>query len=133
LPRLSVWFIRSSLVYLALGFTFGGLLLLNKGFPLSPNTWRLLPGHIEFVLFGWTVQLIMGMGFWILPRFAKPPVRGKEHLVWTAFILLNAGVIFLTIASFGLAGSWIILLGRLMEAAAVVAFTMNAWPRVKAT
>ena len=34
MPRLSVWFIRLSLIYLALGFTFGGLLLLNKGLPL---------------------------------------------------------------------------------------------------
>jgi hypothetical protein len=77
-PLLSVWFIRLSLVYLALGFTFGGLLLLNKGLPISPLAWRLLPAHIEFVLFGWTVQLVMGMGFWILPRFAAPPVRGDE-------------------------------------------------------
>jgi hypothetical protein len=133
MPRLSVLFIRLSLIYLALGFTFGGLLLLNKGFPLYPMTWRLLPIHIEFVLIGWTVQLVMGMGFWILPRFAKPPVRGKEYLAWTAFILLNTEIAFLTIASFGLASSWLILLGRLLEAAGVVTFTMNAWPRVKAT
>jgi hypothetical protein len=36
---LSRWFIRASLVYLALGFTFGGLMLFNKGVPLSVRLW----------------------------------------------------------------------------------------------
>jgi hypothetical protein len=131
MPRLSTWFIRSSLLYLALGFTFGSLLLLNKGIPLQPALWTLLPAHIEFVLFGWTVQLVMGMAFWILPRFPKPPVRGNEKLAWGAFILVNFGIWSLVLASFGLADSWLILAGRTAEAAGVVAFVAHAWPRVK--
>ena len=60
MPRLSIWFIRSALIYLALGFTFGALLLANKGFPIIPEIWRLLPAHIELLLVGWTLQLAMG-------------------------------------------------------------------------
>ena len=131
MPKLSVWFIRASLCYLALGFTFGGLMLFNKGLPLHPLFWRLLPAHIEFVLFGWTVQLIMGMAFWILPRFATPPVRGNEKLAWASFILLNAGVGILALTSLGLTSSWLTLLGRLGETAGVVMFAAHAWPRVK--
>jgi hypothetical protein len=131
MPRLSLWFIRLSLVYLALGFTFGGLLLFNKGFPFSPLTWLLLPAHIEFVLFGWTVQLVMGMAFWILPRFAAPPVRGDEKPAWAALLLLNIGVVLLALSAFVTLAAWFTLLGRLAEALGVVAFAVHAWPRIK--
>jgi hypothetical protein len=131
MPRLSIWFIRTSLVYLVLGFTFGGLLLINKGFPLYPYLWSLLPSHIEFVLFGWTVHLVMGMAFWILPRFSKPPVRGNENLAWGAFILINAGIWSLVLASFGPGGQWVTLAGRVVEAIGILAFVIHAWPRVK--
>lgn len=133
MPRLSVWYIRAALVYLLMGFTFGALLLFHKGIPLHPSLWRLLPAHIEFVLFGWTAQLIMGMAFWILPRFSKAPVRGNEKLAWVAFILLNAGIFTLAAASFGKDASWLNLAGRAAQVAGVVAFSLHAWPRVKAT
>lgn len=131
MPRLSNWFIRSSLAYLVLGFTFGGLLLFNKGFPLYPPLWSLLPSHIEFVLFGWTLQLVMGMAFWILPRFAKPPIRGNENLAWGAFFLINAGIWSLVLASFRPGAAWFTLFGRAAEAFGILAFVIHAWPRVK--
>ncbi len=133
MPRLSVWYIRAALVYLLLGFTFGGLLLFHKGVPLHPTLWRLLPAHIEFVFFGWTVQLILGMAFWILPRFAKPPVRGNEPLAWAAFIAINAGILLLAAASFLPGSGWLILAGRAAETMGVIAFALHAWPRVRAS
>lgn len=132
MPRLSAWFIRASLAYLFLGFTFGGLLLFHKGFPLHPQMWRLLPAHIEFVLFGWTAQLVMGMAFWILPRFPKPPVRGNERLAWGAFWALNAGVALAALAPFVPGYAWLSLAGRAAEALGVILFARHAWPRVKA-
>ena len=69
MPRLSQWYIRSAFIYLFLGFTIGALLLANKGIPLHPALWGWLPIHIEFLLIGWLLQLILGMAFWILPRF----------------------------------------------------------------
>lgn len=130
MPRLSVWFIRASLVYLAVGFTFGGLLLTNKGFPVYPYVWSLLPAHIEFLLFGWTVQLVMGMAFWILPRFAKPPLRGNEYTAWAAFVLVNAGVWILALGPFLPSGGWLELAGRTAEGAGILAFAAHVWPRV---
>jgi heme/copper-type cytochrome/quinol oxidase subunit 1 len=131
MPRLTVWFVRAALIYLLLGFTFGALLLLHKGLPLHPALWSLLPAHIEFVLFGWTVQLVLGMAFWILPRFAHPPVRGNEKPAWAAFVLINLGVLLLALSAFGPGGAWAVLLGRSAEAAGVIAFAVHAWPRVK--
>lgn len=129
MPRLSCWFVRASLLYLAVGVTFGGLLLAHKGIPLHPFLWRLLPLHIEFLLFGWLVQLAMGVAFWIFPRFWRS--RGNERPAWVAFGLLNAGVLLAGVSPLLAWPAWFILIGRLAEAGAAVAFAIHAWPRVK--
>jgi hypothetical protein len=98
MPRLSQYFTRAAMFNLLLGFTFGALMLSNKGIPIHPSLWRLLPAHIEILLLGWTLQLAFGVAFWIAPRFLertrqvnKPP-RGNETGAWIALALLNAGV-----------------------------------------
>lgn len=130
MPRLSIWFIRAALIYLALGFTFGALLLANKGFPISPTLWRLLPAHIELLLIGWTLQLTMGVAFWILPRIRA--TRGEVRPAWAAFALLNAGLLLVSLGAALSAPAWVPLTGRVAELAAVAAFAVHAWPRVKA-
>ena len=131
MPRLSRLAIRAALVYLLLGFTFGGLMLLNKGTPLASWAWRLLPAHVEFLLIGWTAQFILGVGFWILPRFSRGPARGNELFAWLALWLVNAGVCLAGIAPVLNAPPSIALLGRLAEAGAAIAFVLHTWPRVK--
>jgi heme/copper-type cytochrome/quinol oxidase subunit 1 len=131
MPRLSTWMIRASLIYLFAGFSFGALLLFHKGIPISARLWSLLPAHIDFLLFGWTVQLVMGMAFWILPRFSREPRRGNVWLAWLAFGLLNAGVLFVGLAPLVNSPPVLSLLGRFAQAAAGLAFAAHAWPRVK--
>jgi hypothetical protein len=132
MPRASCWFIRAALLYLLLGFTVGALMLWNKGIPLAPQIWLLLPAHIEFLLLGWTVQLALGVAYWILPRFQAS--RGNTAPVWVAFVLLNLGVWLVSAAPFWpapSAGEALRLGGRLAECAAALAFALHAWPRVK--
>lgn len=129
MPRLSVWAIRIALLYLVLGFTIGALMLWHKGLPLHPVLWRLLPAHIEFLLFGWTVQLALGIAYWILPRFQS--VRGNPVLVWLAIGLLNLGVWLVSVAPFMAAPGTASLYGRSAEIAAAVTFALHAWPRIK--
>ena len=130
MPKLSVWFVRASLLYLLLGFTFGGLLLANKGFMLSPAIWKLLPAHIEFNLMGWLIQLAMGVAFWILPRFSKGSLRGNVHLSWFAFLFINSGI--LLVASEGIfEAQWLMLTGRSMETLGLVLFAVGNWRRIK--
>lgn len=133
MPRLSIWAIRAALVYLAVGFTFGGLMLVNKGIPLSPALWSLLPAHIEFLLVGWTVQLVMGMAFWILPRFSREPRRGNVPLAWFSVILLNLGVWLVGFGPLLVGIAWLQAAGRAAEIGAGLAFSAHAWPRIKAT
>ncbi|MBI5829225.1 MAG: hypothetical protein HZB20_06720 [Chloroflexi bacterium] len=131
MPRLSAIFIRTALGYLAAGFTFGALMLFNKGVPLGPWVWRLLPLHIECVLVGWTVQLAMGVAFWILPRFGLGPRRGNESLGWVAYGLINAGVLAVGLGQALAAPAFVVVLGRAAGLLAAAAYAAHAWPRVK--
>jgi cbb3-type cytochrome oxidase subunit 1 len=131
MPRLSVWSIRTAMLYLAAGFLWGALMLLEKGVPIAGSLLRLLPMHVEFVLIGWTLQLAMGVAFWILPRFSQGPAHGDERLGWLAYGLLNVGVLAAGVGQWLGAPALIPLLGRIAELLAAISFALQAWPRVK--
>ncbi|MBI3170914.1 MAG: hypothetical protein HYZ22_20735 [Chloroflexi bacterium] len=130
MPRLSMYFVRASLVYLTLAATIGGLLLANKGIMISPAIWSLLPLHIEFAFVGWMIQLAMGVAFWILPRFSHGALRGDERLSWLAITLLNTGIFLLVLQSL-LGSDWLAFAGRIMELLALTAFAIGNWKRIK--
>lgn len=131
MPRITVWMVRTSLLQLGIGFTVGMLMLFNKGVPIDPIIWRLRHIHIEMLLLGWTMQLAMGVAFWVLPRFSVAPRYGRERLGWLAYILLNGGLHIFVVGAW-LNGEWLLLVGRALELSAVACFTVMIWPRVKA-
>lgn len=130
MPRLTVWMVRAALCHLLLGFTIGALLLAHKGIPFAPMLWRLLPAHMDFLLLGWTLQLALGVAFWILPRFGSR--RPHAWLAWVTFLLLNSGVLLVALAPLVATSLHLALMGRLAEVGAVLSFALHSWPRVKA-
>jgi hypothetical protein len=133
MPRVSVWLIRAALLHLGAGFTLGALLLANKGTGFAPGIWRWLPLHFELLLVGWFVQLVMGVAYWIFPRFGMTPAaRGREGLAWAAFIAVNAGVGLVCLGQFD-AASRFTLPGRLCETVAAGLMAANIWARTRAS
>ena len=131
MPRLSVWMVRTALVHLALGFAIGALLLAHRAAPLHPALLRLRPLHAELLLVGWSVQLAMGVAFWILPRFRAGPERGREWPAWVAYALINAGVLLTGVGLAWPSPDTLPLGGRSAEGLAALAFACHAWPRIK--
>ncbi len=138
MPRLSQLMIRTALVWLAIGYTFGGLVLFTKGVPLVPQLWLLRGAHIHVLLVGWTVQLACGVAYWILPRLDAAGSRGDERPVWACYAVLNTGVLLAVLVS--LAGGsaalaalarWLPLLVGLLYALGAGLFARHAWPRVR--
>ncbi len=130
MPRLSAWSVRLAMLYLLLGFTFGALMLANKGIPFDAWLWRLLPAHMDILLFGFVIQLAIGFAFWILPRY-RGGSRGNENVVWVAVVLLNLGIWTITIAgSFNFSGLWMVT-GRLLEGVAAILFVFQIWKRIR--
>lgn len=93
MPRLSGYFIRASLLYLALGTTYGALLLWNKALPFSGLIWLLRPNHVDIMFTGWMTQFVLGVAFWILPRRGSAKPRGNQTWSVAAFALINISLI----------------------------------------
>jgi hypothetical protein len=129
MPRLAVLTVRASFVHLIIGTSLGAFLLTTKATGLWPVVWAWLPAHVETMLVGWLVQFALGVAFWILPRFGGQ--RGSVPLAWLAIVLLNAGVVLSGLAPY-LRASQPALAGRLLSLAAIGAFALHAWPRIKA-
>lgn len=131
MPKLSVWLVRASLIHMGVGFLFGSLILHHKGIPIFTWTWRLLNPHIELMIFGWTMQFIMGIAFFILPRFSDRPNRyGAEYLGWWSFFCMNSGII-LTAISYWFGWQYMAIMGRGLVLLAVITFIVMSWSRVK--
>ena len=130
MPRLSIWAIRFSLIYLLLGFSLGALMLANKGVPFAPWAWNLLPGHIEILLFGLVIQLAIGMAYWILPRFSGG-LRGSATAFWLCLGLLNLGIWAAVLDGvLNLPVQWLAL-ARGLEGIAAGLFAFQAWKRIR--
>jgi hypothetical protein len=93
LPRLTRYFIKTALVYLAVAMLLSLLLTLRSTVDLPPELLALSPVYFHLFMVGWVAQLIFGMMFWILPRFSREPRFGNQRLGWLAFALINFGVI----------------------------------------
>lgn len=133
MPRLSAFAVRAALIHLVLGFGIGALLLGNKGLAIHPALWALLPAHIDFLLFGWTAQLAMGVAYWILPRHRRTPKRGNPALAASSFSALNLGVAVVVISHWVPFSDSARLAGRSLEFLAVVLFAYSAWRRASSS
>lgn len=125
MPRVAAWFIRASLCHMMGGFVLGGLLLASKGIAMPPRIWVLRSVHIEMLLVGWMIQLVLGVAIWIFPRFVlhRRP-RRSAVTAWLAFALLNFGVLLVCM------GDTTAAAGRVSELAAAASFAIHLWGRV---
>lgn len=131
MPRLSVWMIRLALIHLLGGFAIGALLLAHKGVPFLPaGAVRLRPMHVELLTLGWTMNLAMGVAYWILPRRGSDGARGGG-LVVAACVLLNAAVLLVGFGQLAGGGTPIPLAGKMAEAGAAALFAVHAWGRLR--
>ena len=142
MPRLSQLLIRTALLWLAIGYSVGGLVLLNKGVPLLPWLWTLRFTHVHLLLVGWMVQFAYGVAFWILPRLDASGARGNERLAWLCYWALNGGVglaalhdpVVVAVDGACSLGATLLqtlpVLAGLLYVLSACAFIAHAWPRV---
>ena len=126
MPTLSVWALRAAVAHFAIGWTLGALMLLHKGASLGDWAPELLPWHLHAMLFGWTVQVVIGVGYWILPKFVgEEGFRGNTGLAAASLVALNASVLLAVVPGVPF------IVPSAGEALAAALFGMHLWPRVK--
>jgi hypothetical protein len=137
MPRLTRYFIKTALLYLALALGLGLLLAARAAFDLPAEFAAFSPVFFHVLMVGWAAQLIFGMLFWMLPKYSKEQPRGNEPLAWSAYILINVGLVLRIIGEpmNMVQAEW--YLGGLLVVSAVLqliggwAFILTAWSRVK--
>ena len=86
MSKITVWFVKMSLIYLVIGVTVGWLILLFPG-------WAgvYFPIHAHINLLGFVSMMIFGIGYHVFPRFSGRPLY-SEKLATAHFWLANVGL-----------------------------------------
>lgn len=137
MPRLTRYFIKTALVYLAAAMSIGLLLAARSSVDLPPELLALSPVYFHLFMVGWVMQLIFGMLFWMLPKYSRERPRGHERLAWAAYWLINAGLLLRVIGEplvavrSDLGVGWLLALSALLQLIGGWAFIAAVWPRVR--
>ncbi len=128
MSKITVWFIKSALIYFMLAIVLGLYMA------VSGMIYPYMPIHAHFNLLGWMSMMIYGVGYHILPRFSGKPLYSDKLAEWQ-FWLANIGLIGMAIG--WLIKSWqgdakILLIFSIVEAAAAVVFVINMFKTIKA-
>jgi len=120
-------FVRFAMLYLVLAFAVGIAMAIDPA-------WRVLwPTYLHLLVVGWLTQLIFGVAFWLFPRASRARKRGHEGFVWVSLVALNAGMVLRMAGEpfdLGPADGLVLVASALCHLIAVLAFTLNVWPRV---
>jgi hypothetical protein len=128
MPRETVWMLRAAMAHLVLGFSLGALLLIAKEWPMGLPTGAWLAVHRDVVLIGWMVQVVLGVAYWILPKYPREPIRGPRWAAVAGVLLLNGGLVLGLVArSFGRPA-----IGYVAIASGTLLFVAVLLPRAKA-
>lgn len=137
MPTLSRWFIKIGLIYFVLGLAMGALLLAQPVLDWSTRIQALRPVYLHILFIGWVTQIIMGVGYWMFPKYSKERPRGSERLGWAVLILLNAGMVLRMIGEPAMVLApeldlgWTLAVASLLLLAAGWGFILNTWGRIK--
>lgn len=132
MPREARWFIKTSLLYLALTLAAGLALTWSTTRGFAPN---LYPTYLHLFTLGWLTQLIFGVAFWLFPRYSRERLYGRRMLVWASYGCLNVGLL-LRAATEPFAGQedldrWSLVAAALLQWLGGLLFVVHIWSRVK--
>lgn len=122
MSKLTVMFIKASLIYLTLGAILGVYMTIP-----GANYGMFRPSHAHLMVLGFCSMMIFGVAYHILPRFSGRQLFSEKMADWN-FYLANAGIIGMVIGFAHItapAMGIVLLLGSLSEAAACFLFAFN--------
>ncbi|MCL4830631.1 MAG: hypothetical protein KJZ95_24955 [Caldilinea sp.] len=137
MPSITRLFIKASLLYLVAAFFVGVILVLRPMYDLPAITAGFSPIYFHLFMVGWVMQLIVGVAYWMFPKWSKTQPRGHDSLALATFWLLNAGLLLRVVAepaqmvSAWPGWGWLIVASATLQWLAGLAFVANTWPRVK--
>lgn len=127
--------IRSALVWLLAGSSAGLIFVIARSTESPYLAARALQAHVPAMLIGWFAQFVLGVAFWMLPKFNRADPRfprGDERPFVGGILGLN-GALALWIAAATLGGpATLANTGAALVVLGVATCASRLWPRVKA-
>jgi len=137
MPILTRTFIKTALAYFVLALLVGILLALRPLVDLPTWMAGLTPVYFHLFMVGWVTELIIGVAYWMFPKFSRERPRGRDELAWAVYVLLNLGLLarlvgepVLSVGGGAWAG-WMLVVAALAQWMAGLLFVVNTWPRTK--
>ena len=137
MPTLTRLFVKTSLVYLVAALLLALVFALGQATTLPPLLAATGPVYFHLFLVGWVTQLIMGIVFWMFPKYSREHPRGSERLALATYVLLNAGLLLRVVGEPARAvhpaplWGWLLAASALLQWLAGAGFVANTWGRVK--
>jgi cytochrome c oxidase cbb3-type subunit 1 len=128
LSKVTIWFIKCALVYLAIA-TLLGIHMAASG-PMYPY----MPMHVHLNLLGWMSMMIFGVAYHILPRFSGKPLW-SDTLSVVHLWLANIGLVGMSAGwvAVGLAeGRGVLIVFSIVQGVAVLLFVVNMFKTIRA-
>jgi hypothetical protein len=139
MPTITRFFLKTALLFFMLALLAGIAVMARPILNLPRFVVGLTPVYFHLFMVGWITQLIIGVAYWMFPRFSKERPRGYESLAWTTYGLLNLGLIMRVIAepaqlvTAAPAWGWVLVFSAVLQWLAGMAFIANTWPRLRAS
>ena len=137
MPTITRLYVKTSLIYLVAALLLALLFGLAQAITLPPLLAAAGPVYFHLFLVGWVTQLIMGIVFWMFPKYSKEHPRGSERLALATYGLLNAGLLLRVVGEPARAvdpaplWGWLLAASALLQWLAGAGFVANTWGRVK--
>lgn len=138
MPIITRTFLKAALVCFIAALAAGVLVAARPLLELPGFVAGLTPVYFHLFMVGWVTQLIIGVAYWMFPKYSRERPRGHDWLAWTTFVLLNGGLLLRVVAEAAqttdaaAAWRWALALSAVLQWMAGMAFVANTWPRVKA-
>ena len=137
MPLLTRLFIKTALIFFVVAFLVGLVVAATRLLPLPAWLGALTPVYFHLFMVGWVTELIIGVAYWMFPKFTRDQPRGSVPLAWATYGLLNAGLVLRILAEplqtmqTSPMWGWLLVLSALLQWLAGLAFVANTWQRVK--
>lgn len=137
MPTLTRYHIKSGLIYFVVALLLGFLILAKSILNLPELIIAFNPVYLHLLMVGWILQLIMGVVYWMFPKYSKEHPRGSEKLGWAVYILLNMGLILRVVGEPLVSikpewnTGWVLAISAVLQLLAGWGFIVNTWGRVK--
>jgi len=133
MSNLSVGFIRTSVIYLLIGISFGLTMAIPGGYAWLAEAGRGQPtiAHAHSNLLGFMLMMVMGVAYHIFPRFSGYPIR-RMWMAWANFWFCQVGTATM-ITAFLIRGlvPWLLPIGASVQVVGLIFFAINIFDTVR--